>query len=134
MFNFGNFLTKNAITFDQKEIERKKLYLVGMKFRCASNAAIKNVKIARKKINFFSKIFSTKSPFFKKIQIFRKYKVYFQILEVLPVILTTSTASLGELACVRFALTTYRLYAGSLLHTIVMIIHYYSCDKLTIQY
>ena len=57
-----------------------------MKFRCASNAAIKNVKIARKKINFFAKIFSTKSPFFKKIQIFTKYKVYFQILEVLPVI------------------------------------------------
>ena len=24
MFNFGNFLTKNAITFDPKEIERKK--------------------------------------------------------------------------------------------------------------
>ena len=89
MFNFGNFLTKNVITFNQKEIERKKLYLVGMKFRCASNAAINNVKIARKKINFFSKIFSTKSPFLKKIQIFRKYNVYFQILEVLPVILTT---------------------------------------------
>ena len=89
MFNFGNFWTKNAITFDQKEIERKKIYLVCMKFRCASNAAIKNVKIARKKINFFYKIFSTKSPFFKKIQIFRKYKVYFQILEVLPVIFTT---------------------------------------------
>ena len=89
MFNFGNFLTKNAITFDLKVIERKKIYLVGMKFRCASNAAIKNVKIARKKINFFPKIFSTKSPFFKKIQIFRKYKVYFQILEILPVILTT---------------------------------------------
>ena len=82
-------LTKNAITFDQKEIERKKLYLVRMKFRCASNAAIKNVKIPRKKINFFFKIFSTKSPFLKKIQIFRKYKVYFQILEVLPFILTT---------------------------------------------
>ena len=48
MFNFGNFLTKNAITLDQKEIERKKLYLVGMKFCCASNAAIKNVKIAKK--------------------------------------------------------------------------------------
>ena len=88
MFNFGNFLTKNAITFDQKEIERKKIYLVGMKFRCASNAVIKNVKIARKKINFFSNFFLTKSPFLKKIQIFRKYKVYFQILEVLPVILT----------------------------------------------
>ena len=32
-----------------------------MKFRCASNAAIKNVKIARKKSSFFSTIFSTKS-------------------------------------------------------------------------
>ena len=60
-----------------------------MKFCCASNADIKNVKIARKKINFFSKIFSTKSPFFRKIQIFREYKVDFQILEGLPVILTT---------------------------------------------
>ena len=37
-----------------------------MKFRCASNAVIKNVKIARKKLTFFSKIFSTKSPFFKE--------------------------------------------------------------------
>ena len=55
MFNVGNFLTKNAITFDQKEIERKKAYLVGMKFCCASNAAaIKNVKIARKKNRLFS--------------------------------------------------------------------------------
>ena len=66
MFNFGNFLTKNAVTFDPKEIERKKIYLVGMKFRCAFNAAIKNVKIVRKKITFFTKIFSTKSSFFKK--------------------------------------------------------------------
>ena len=70
MFNFGNFLTKNAITFDQKEIERKKRYLVGMKFCCASDAAIKNVKIARKKINFFPKIFLTKSPFSKQNTIF----------------------------------------------------------------
>ena len=62
---------------------------MGMKFCCASNAAIKNVKIARKKINFFPKMVSTKSPFFKKKQIFRKHKVYFQILEVFPVILTT---------------------------------------------
>ena len=46
-----------------------------MKFRCASSAAIKNVKIAREKINFFSKIFSTKSPFFfKKRLFFRKLK------------------------------------------------------------
>ena len=59
MFNFGNFLTKNAITFDQKEIERKYLYLVGIKFCCASNAAIKNVKIARKKNHlFFQNIFN----------------------------------------------------------------------------
>ena len=60
-----------------------------MKFRCASNAAIKNVKIARKKINFFSKYFKKNRLFFEKIQIFRKYNVYFQILKVLPVILTT---------------------------------------------
>ena len=87
MFNFGNFLTKNAITFDQKEIERKKIHLVGMKFRCASNAAIKNVKIARQ-IICFPKYFQQNSHL-KKIPIFRKYKIYFQILEVLPVILTT---------------------------------------------
>ena len=61
-----------------------------MKLCCASNAAIKNVKNRKKKINFFPKIFSTKSPFFKKkIQIFKKHKVYFQIMEDLPVILTT---------------------------------------------
>ena len=60
-----------------------------MKFRCASNAAIKNVKIARKKNQlFFQKIFN-KIAIFLKIQIFRKHKVYFQILEVLPVIFTT---------------------------------------------
>ena len=59
-----------------------------MKFCCASNVAIKNVKIARNKNQLFPKIFSTKSPIFKKIQIFRKHKVYFQILEDLHVILT----------------------------------------------
>ena len=65
MFNFSNFLTKNAITFDPKEIERKKIYLVGMKFRCASNAAIKKSK-TQEKNQLFSKIFSTKSPLFSK--------------------------------------------------------------------
>ena len=60
-----------------------------MKFCCASNAAIKNVKIARKKINFFPKYCQQNHHFLKKIQIFKKHKVYFQILEVLPVILTT---------------------------------------------
>ena len=60
-----------------------------MKFRCASNAAIKNVKIARKKLTFFPKYFQQNRHFLKKYRFFRKYKVYFQILEVLPVILTT---------------------------------------------
>ena len=64
MFNFGNFLAKNAITFDPKEIERKKIYLVGMRFRCASNVAIKNVKIARKKSTFFLKYFQQNRYFF----------------------------------------------------------------------
>ena len=59
-----------------------------MKFCCASNAAIKNVKIARKKSTFFSKYFQ-QNRHLKKIQIFRKHKIYFQILEVFPVILTT---------------------------------------------
>ena len=66
MFNFGHFFYKNAITFDLTEIERRKKYLVGMKFCCASNAAIKNVKIARKKLTFFPKYFLTKSPLLKK--------------------------------------------------------------------
>ena len=57
MFNFGNFLTKNVITFDQKEIERKKIYLVDIKFRCASNAAIKKVKSQEKKSTFLPKYF-----------------------------------------------------------------------------
>ena len=61
-----------------------------MKFCCASNAAIKNVKITRKKKStFFQNYFQQNGHFLKKILIFRKHKVYFQILEVLPVILTT---------------------------------------------
>ena len=60
-----------------------------MKFRCASNAAIKMSKSQEKKSTFFPKYFLRNRHFLKKIQIFRKYKVYFHILEVLPVILTT---------------------------------------------
>ena len=63
-----------------------------MKFRCASNAAIKKCQNRKKKNQlFFQNIFNEiyNRHFFKKRQIFRKYKVYFQILEVLPVILTT---------------------------------------------
>ena len=38
-----------------------------MKFCCASNAAIKKCQNRKEKNQLFSKIFSTKSPFFKKI-------------------------------------------------------------------
>ena len=60
-----------------------------MKFRCASNAAKKNSKSQEKKSTFFPKYFQQNRYFLKKLQIFRKYKVYFQILEVLPVTLTS---------------------------------------------
>ena len=88
MFNFGNFLTKNAITFDPKEIERKKNISRRHEISLRIQSCHKKCQNRKKKINFFSKIFSTKSPFLKKILIYRKHKVYFQILEVLSVILT----------------------------------------------
>ena len=85
MFNFGNFLTKNAITFDQKEIERKKLYLVGMKFRCASNAAIKNVKIARKKNQLFSQnIFNKIAILLKKYRFLENIRYIFRFWRFFP--------------------------------------------------
>ena len=64
MFNFGKFLTKSLETFDLIETEREQIYLVGIKFCCASNAAIKNVEIVGEKNNFFPKLFLTKSTFF----------------------------------------------------------------------
>ena len=65
---FGKFFTKkNAITFDLTKIERNKLYFVGMKFCCASNAAIKYFKIARKKNQLFPKFIFSKSVIFPKI-------------------------------------------------------------------
>ena len=60
-----------------------------MKFRCASNAAKKMSKSQEKKSTFFPKYFPQNCHFLKKKKIFRKYKVYFQILQVLPVILNT---------------------------------------------
>ena len=54
----ANFSQKNAITFDLTKIERRsKLYFISIKFCCASNGAIKNLKIARKKINIFTIFF-----------------------------------------------------------------------------
>ena len=84
MFSFGNFLTKNPITFYQKEIERKKLYHVSMKFRCASNAAIKNVKIARKKINFFPKYFQQNRHFLKKYRFLENIRCIFRFWRFSP--------------------------------------------------
>ena len=43
------FHKKTSITFDLREIEKNKLYLVGMTYCCPSNAIIKNVN--RKKNN-----------------------------------------------------------------------------------
>ena len=61
-----------------------------MKVCCAYNAAIKKMlKSREKKSTFFPKYFQQNRHFLKKIQIFKKHKVYFQILKVLPVILTT---------------------------------------------
>ena len=76
MFNFGNFLTKNAINFDVKEIERKKRYLVGMKFCFAFNAAIKKCQNRKNKNQLFSQNIFNKSTFFKKYGFFLKNKRY----------------------------------------------------------
>ena len=59
-----------------------------MKFCCASNAAIKDDKIARKKLTFSQNIFPKIAIIFKKYRFLKKHKVHFQILDVLPVILT----------------------------------------------
>ena len=60
-----------------------------MKFCCASNGAIKNLKLARKKINFFTIFFFNKIVIFPKITDFLKTYTYFWIPEVFPVISTT---------------------------------------------
>ena len=65
MFNLGKFFIKNAITFNLTKIERKKKYFITMKFCCASNGALKNLIIARKKLTFLQ-------FFFNKIVIFPK--------------------------------------------------------------
>ena len=62
MFNFGNFFTKKnnaVITSDLTEIKKKHIFVV-IKVCCASNADIKNVKIARKN-NYFPNTFTIKS-------------------------------------------------------------------------
>ena len=51
-----NFLSKR----DRKKKKISRLHEILLRIQCCH----KNVKIARKKINFFPKIFSTKSPFF----------------------------------------------------------------------
>ena len=61
-----------------------------MKFCCASNAAIKKCQSRKKKNQLFSQnIFNKIAILKKKYRFLKKHKVYFQILEVLSVILTT---------------------------------------------
>ena len=59
---------------------------ISLRIQCCHK---KMSKSQEKKSTFFPKYFQQNRHFLKKMQIFRKYKVYFQILEVLPVILTT---------------------------------------------
>ena len=72
MFNFGNFLTKNAITFDQKEIERKKeisrRHEILLRIQCFH----KKCQNCKKKNQLFSK--ST----FNKVAIFFKNKDFLE--------------------------------------------------------
>ena len=75
---------KKRYNFGSNRNRKKKRYLFGMKFCCVSNAAIKKMSKSHEK-NYFQQ----NRHFLKKIQIFRKHKVYFQIMEVLSVILTT---------------------------------------------
>ena len=53
-----------------------------MKFCCASNVAIKNLKIARKKINFFTFFFQ--SLFSQKLQIFENITYIFGFYKFFP--------------------------------------------------
>ena len=69
LFNFGKIFTKNAITFDLTKIERTKINFVDMKFCCASNAALKNLK-SQKKINISKNIFQQNRNFSKIYRLF----------------------------------------------------------------
>ena len=70
MFNFGKFFTKNDVTFDLTEKERKYIF-VNMKFCCASNDAIKLSK-SQEKINHFPQKFQSKCNFPKKHRFLEK--------------------------------------------------------------
>ena len=84
MFNFGKFLTKIAITFDLSEIERTERYLVGLKFCSPFNAAIKNVKIVRKKSTFFRKYFQQNRRFSKRYRFLEKIRYIFGLWKFFP--------------------------------------------------
>ena len=67
MFNFGNFLTKNAITFDPKEIEIKKnisrRHEISLRIQCCHK---KVSKPQEKKSTFFQKYFQKNRQFVLK--------------------------------------------------------------------
>ena len=60
-----------------------------MKFCCASNDAIKNIKNRKKNDQLFYNFFFNKIVIFPEITDFLKTYIYFWIPEVLPVISTT---------------------------------------------
>ena len=66
MFNFGNFLTKNAITFDQKETVRKKKISRRHEILLRIQCGHKKCQNRTKKNQFFSQ------NIFNKIAIFGK--------------------------------------------------------------
>ena len=86
MFNSGKYFTKNAINFVLTEMEKVKIYFIGLKLCCASNAATKNGKIANKKKTFF---FQENRNFPKKYEYLKQSNIYFLIMAVFAVILTS---------------------------------------------
>ena len=80
----ATFLTKNAITFYQKEIKKKKIscwHVILLRIQWCH----KKCQNRKNKINFFPKIFSTKSPFYKKIYRFlENIKYMFRFWRLFP--------------------------------------------------
>ena len=67
---------KKRYNFLSKRDRKKKRYLVGMKFCCASNAAIK--KSQEKKSTFFPKYFQQNRHFQKKYRFSEKIRYIFR--------------------------------------------------------
>ena len=75
MFNFGEFLKKNAIAFDLTETKRKKISRRNKILLCI-HCCYQKCQNRKKKNKLFLKIFSTKSLFFQKVQIKKKKDIF----------------------------------------------------------